>query len=181
MFKEINLRNHSSLHKLFYSLINGGPIGGKAQKSKYKIDCRYNKKVLINKVKRIASCKEKIILRNLDANQLIKEEIPKFSPKDTFIFFDPPYYAQGKNLYLSFVDKDKHEKLAKNIIGLKNYKWITTYDIEDKILNLYKNRVKSYTYYLNYSANRKRKAKEYIFVNNNTKVDSFDKIELRRL
>lgn len=162
-------------------IINGGPIGGKEQTGNYKLNCRYNKKVLINKIAKIASYKNRIVLTNLDANQFIVEEIPKYPKNNTFIFFDPPYYSQGKNLYLSFVDKDKHGKLAQNIINLKKYNWITTYDIEEEILKLYQGKVKSYTYSLNYSVNKKRKAKEFIFANNNTKIKSFDRVKLEEI
>lgn len=161
-------------------IINGGPIGGKKQSGKYKIDCRFNKKALIKKIKEINQYKDRICLTHLDANKFIKEEIPKYNPKSTFIFFDPPYYAQGKNLYLSFVNKDEHKRLAQNILSLSNYKWITTYDIEEEILKLYHPYVKTYTYRLNYSANKKRKAKEYIFINNNTKAESFERVKLTR-
>ena len=162
-------------------IINGGPIGGQRQEGKYKIDCRYNKDNLIKKIKLINQYKEKIRLTHLDANELIKKGIPNYSPDSTFIFFDPPYYVQGKNLYLSFVDQSEHKELAKNILSLKKYKWITTYDIEDEIFKLYKPYVKAYTYTLNYSANRKRKAKEFMFVNNNTLADSFERVELNKI
>ena len=140
-----------------------------------------NQIVDLIKIKKIASHKDRITLKNLDANKFIVQEIPKYSKKDTFIFFDPPYYTQGKNLYLSFVNKDEHKKLAQNILNLSDYKWITTYDIEEEILKLYHPYVKTYTYRLNYSANKKRKAKEYIFINNNTKAESFEKVKLDRV
>ncbi|GFI20573.1 MULTISPECIES: DNA adenine methylase [Lactobacillus] len=159
-------------------IINGGPIGGKKQNGKYKIDCRFNKEKLIKKIKIISSLKDNIILTNLDANDFIKKEVPKYNYKNTFIFFDPPYYVQGKNLYLSFVTKNEHQKLATNILSLRKYKWIVTYDIEPRILELYRPYVKSYEYKLNYSANKKRKAREYIFVNNNTIAETFGNFEL---
>lgn len=162
-------------------IINGGPIGGKNQNSKYKIDCRFNKTKLIEKIKKIASYNSRIELTNLDANHFILHEIPKYDEKSTFIFFDPPYYKQGKNLYLSFVHADEHERLANNIIDLKDYKWITTYDVEEKILELYKPYVQSFTYRLRYSANKKKSAKEYIFASKNTKLDSFEKVTLTKI
>lgn len=159
-------------------IINGGPIGGQNQLGKYKINCRFNKKRIKNKIKNIASYKNRIILNNFDANIFIQNEINNYSPKDTFIFFDPPYYAQGKNLYLSFVNKNEHKQLAKNILSLKEYKWITTYDIEKEILKLYQPYVRSFIYQLNYSVNKKRKAKEFMFVSNVTKINSYDKVKL---
>lgn len=162
-------------------IINGGPIGGKEQTGKYKLDCRFNKKKLIEKVEKISKYRDRIILNNLDANKFIKQEVPKYNSNSTFIFFDPPYYSQGKNLYLSFLDKDAHKELAKNILSLIDYKWIVTYDMETKILDLYEPFVKSYMYSLNYSARKKRKAKEFIFINNNTRAYSFDKVKLEKI
>lgn len=183
--KEISLDNAFATFFLnrtnVSGIINGGPIGGKKQTGKYKINCRFNKERLIKKIQVIASYKERISLTNMDANDFILNQIPEYNSKNTFIFFDPPYYTQGKNLYLSFVDKNKHQRLSENIIGLKKYKWIITYDIEPEILKLYEPYIKAYTYHLNYSANKKRRAKEYMFINNNTKADSFEKVELEEI
>ncbi|RHW49693.1 DNA adenine methylase [Bombilactobacillus bombi] len=162
-------------------IINGGPIGGMNQSGKFKIDCRFKKDVLINKTLNICKYKDSIILSNLDANVFINKELTQYKSEDTFIFYDPPYYKQGKNLYMSFVNKEEHAKLSKNIISKYNYNWITTYDIEPEIYKLYSKNSQAYEYSLNYSANRKRKAKEYLFANLNTKIESFDKVELKRL
>lgn len=190
-FREEYKNNYYSIDNAFASfflnrtnvsgIINGGPIGGKNQNGKYKIDCRFNKAGLIQKIKEISQYKERIRLMHLDANVFIKTEIPKYISDSTFIFFDPPYYKQGRNLYLSFVNTKEHKQLAQNILSLNKYKWITTYDIEDEILKLYRPYVDAYTYSLNYSANKKRKAKEFMFVNNETKVDSFGKVKLLRI
>ena len=156
-----------------------GPIGGLSQQGDYPIDCRFNKVRLISQIQKIAEYKDHIMIYNMEALDFIEDIILK--KRKSFVFFDPPYYTQGKNLYLSFVNKDEHKKLAQNILNLSDYKWITTYDIEEEILKLYHPYVKTYTYRLNYSANKKRKAKEYIFINNNTKAESFEKVKLDRV
>jgi len=48
-------------------VIDGGVIGGETQKGKYKINCRFNKKDLIKRIKLIASHKKNIHLYNWDA------------------------------------------------------------------------------------------------------------------
>lgn len=159
-------------------IIKGGPIGGKNQTGKYKIDARFNKQSLIEKIERISQYRDKIILMNEDANQLTKIIKSKFDPKNTFIFFDPPYYTQGKNLYMSFIDPSEHQKLFNNIKNLNDFKWIVTYDTASEINDIYKSINNSFTYTLNYTANRRRKANEYLFANDNTIVDSFGKVEL---
>lgn len=159
-------------------IIKGGPIGGKNQTGKYKIDARFNKKSLIDKIELISKYRDNIILMNEDANNLARIIKKEFIPADTFIFFDPPYYAQGKNLYMSFIDSSEHQKLFDNIQTLNEYKWIVTYDTAPEINDIYKSVNNSFTYTLNYTANSRRKANEYLFANDNTIVDSFGKVEL---
>lgn len=151
-------------------IISGGPIGGKSQSGKYKLDSRFNKKTLITKIKNIAEQRDHIILHNLDANELINVIKKSFDADNTFIFFDPPYFVQGKNLYMSFFDDKQHEVLAKNILSLEKYHWITTYDHAPQISELYSSASKRYEYSLNYSANKRGKAFEYLFASPITKL-----------
>lgn len=159
-------------------VINGGPIGGKSQSGKYKLDSRFNKKTLISKIKNIAEKRDHIFLYNLDANDLIENIKKDFDPKNTFIFFDPPYYVQGKNLYMSFFDNKQHDVLAKNILAMKDYYWITTYDHAPQISELYNSASKRYEYSLNYSANKRGKALEYLFASPITKLPHLEKMNM---
>lgn len=164
-------------------VINGGPIGGRKQNGKYQIDARFNKKTLIRKITAIANRKSDIDLYNLDANDLINEiqKKNKYQPDDTFIFFDPPYYAQGKNLYMSFFNMEQHSMLAKNILSLDDYFWITTYDHEPEIFNLYKESSKSYEYSITYSANQRGIFSEYMFTNHKSDLYFPDKMKVNKL
>ncbi|EFM11018.1 D12 class N6 adenine-specific DNA methyltransferase [Paenibacillus curdlanolyticus YK9] len=157
-------------------IITGGPIGGHDQSGKYKLDCRFNKAALIKKVSDISKMRHAISVYNYDAvvliNNVIKE---KMDIQNTFIFFDPPYYKQGKNLYTNFFTHEDHKNLANEIIGLHDYHWITTYDFEEEIAELYKS-CPGKTYFLQYSARKSRKEKEYLFYNNKTNIEPFDKV-----
>lgn len=157
-------------------IITGGPIGGYDQSGEYKIDCRFNKRNLIKKISDISKHKEAISLFNLNAVDFIEDVIKeKMDKSKTFIFFDPPYYKQGKNLYTNFFDHNDHQELAKSILDLCDHHWITTYDCEDEILKLY-NGCPTKLYSLQYSARKSRKEKEYLFHNKKTIVESFDKV-----
>lgn len=141
-------------------IINGGPIGGYHQTSNTKLYDRLNTDTIIKKIKFISLNKNRIRLTNLDAIDLIKE-IEKSTDKDnSFTFFDPPYYCQGKNLYFSSLDNYGHEKLAKSIIELSDYKWILTYDNAESIMNFYDSIQQKYLYSLNYTANNKNRGKK---------------------
>ncbi|WP_181350521.1 DNA adenine methylase [Thalassobacillus sp. CUG 92003] len=156
-------------------IITGGPIGGKKQQSKNKIDCRFTKKNLIKKVLKIASYKESINLSNRDAEDFIQNDILGMNTSNTFIFFDPPYYTQGKNLYTNYYLHDDHVSLGKKIRNLNKFKWITTYDNARPIREIYSDySIRQYS--LNYSANEVRKATELLIHSNNVLLPKSDNI-----
>lgn len=159
-------------------IINGGPIGGKKQLGKYKIDCRFNKNTSIKKVLDIAERRDSITLFRKDANNLVDIIKDQYKPENTFIFFDPPYFAQGQNLYMSFINDDKHLQMKNSIDKLNNYYWILTYDAAPQIADIYQDNKNRFEYTLNYSANKKKKATEFLFTSPITKVQSHDKVEL---
>lgn len=156
-------------------IISGGPIGGYAQNSDYLLDCRFNKKDLIKKIRNINRERERIALHNLEANDLIQNILLQINPENLFVFFDPPYYKQGKNLYTNFFDHDNHFELKNCIELMDDYKWITTYDYETNIKEIYRD-YPTLEYNIRYSANRVRKEKEYLFHSPATSVESYDKV-----
>ncbi|GFZ87005.1 DNA methyltransferase [Paenibacillus marchantiophytorum] len=156
-------------------IIKGGPIS-RDDEGDYSLDCRFNKVDLINKVRRISALRERISLYNHDAVYFINNILPMHPPEQLFVFFDPPYYKQGKNLYTNFYNHEDHEELSHAIKDIIDSKWITTYDYNENIAEMY-NDVPTKIYQLQYSANRKRKEKEFLFHNPNTIVASFDKVQ----
>lgn len=163
-------------------IINGGPIGGYKQNGKYLLDCRFNKKKIIEKIIKIADQKHRITLYQKDALKLIDIVKEQHTPENTFCFFDPPYYKQGKNLYTNFYKHNDHLKLAKKISELKEYYWITTYDKAPQIHEIYNSYSNhQFEYELLYSAQNKRKATEFIFASKKTKLVSHDKVCLSHL
>lgn len=144
-------------------VIKGGIIGGKEQNGNYKLDARFNKKSLIDKIKKIADYKEQIVLLNYDAKELLKaQNLRKFYK--TFINIDPPYVKKGAQLYKNAFTKDDHKELCE-LVKNCNRKWIVTYDICPLVAELYKNYRSSYLD-ITYSVKNSKKAKEYIFFSN---------------
>lgn len=68
-------------------IIKGGPIGGKSQEGKYKINCRFNKPVLISKIKEIGKYKTRIKLFNYDVNDFIKHVVMRQKNEKKFYIF----------------------------------------------------------------------------------------------
>lgn len=115
-------------------VLNGGVIGGLAQEGKYKIDARFNRADLINKIRSIADKKEHIHLYNWNAVDFILNILPNYG--DCFVYFDPPYINKGPCLYKNSFSLEDHRDLSE-VISICPNKWITTYDKCEFIEELY--------------------------------------------
>lgn len=116
-------------------VIKGGVIGGKNQNGKYKIDARFNKIKLIEKIKLIASKRDAIHFTNLDALDFLRtlENV-----ESVFIYLDPPYFKKGSELYLNFYKEKDHKELF-DFLFLFDKDFILSYDNNDFIKNIYQN------------------------------------------
>lgn len=154
-------------------IIKGGPISQNETSGAYPLNCRFKKQNLIFAIRRLAQLKDKIELYNCDAIEFLNI-IKTQNDANSFIFFDPPYYHNGKNLYVNFYTNDDHIKLSVSIVNiLKEYKWLITYDDCVEIRSIYKyiktnvyKDIKTRIYSLSYTAGKARKASELIYYNN---------------
>lgn len=138
-------------------ILNGGVIGGKSQSGNYKIDARYNKADLIDRIESIADYADRIELTSMDAVELLKRYKRTPAPK-TLCYLDPPYYVKGRDLYLNYYTDDDHRAIADAIRHYKG-KWMISYDAVPFISNLYQP-YRQKEYCLSYSAGPTAKGKE---------------------
>ncbi len=143
--------------------LNGGVIGGKDQNGKYKIDARYNKQGLIQRIEDIALFADRISLCSMDGIQLVAEIVEDES--DNLVYLDPPYFNKGQHLYRNYYREADHQELAE---ALREFSlpWITTYDDVSSIRELY-SWSPSLDIALSYSAfNGRRQGNEVLFFGN---------------
>lgn len=138
-------------------IIGGGPIGGYNQTGNWKIDARFNREDLIDRIQRINSVKNHIKVYNQDIRKFIKTYLPRY--KNTFIYFDPPYLKKAEDLYMNYFDIDCHMEIADLIKKEVDSPWIMTYDDEPEIIDIYKDRLIR-RFSLTYSVAKKRTASE---------------------
>ena len=158
-------------------ILNGGVIGGKAQTGKYKIDARYNKKDLIERIEIIAAQRSKIELTGMDAVALIKR-YKRTPAAKTLCYLDPPYYVKGKDLYLNYYNENDHRKIAEAIMQYKG-KWIISYDAVEFIKKLYEG-YKQTEYYLSYSAGNPSKGRELMVFSDGLILPEIEVVRLKR-
>lgn len=121
--------NRTTFSGIHYS----GPIGGKEQKSKYTVDCRYNFKKLKTK---LLSCNK--LLRG--RTQIDNCDIYNYyilNNTNCPIYLDPPYYMKGDSLYMVKMSAEEHKNLS--ILLNKRINWVLSYDDCTEIKKLYLN------------------------------------------
>ncbi len=142
-------------------ILKAGIIGGKSQSGPWKMNARYNKIELIERIERIALQKNRIEVTNMDAVNCL-QEIQKRQLVKVFSYLDPPYYHKGPELYLNFFSHEDHVRISQFIKKMKLSHWLISYDNCDEISKLY-SFLPSTSYELNYSAGKTRnKGKEIL-------------------
>lgn len=141
-------------------IIKGGVIGGQEQAKDWKMDARFKREELVTRIQRIAARKKDIKLYNKDVKSFIKNYVPLYE-ENALIYFDPPYFKKGQQLYMNFFNYKDHVRIEQEIREHVNCDWIITYDYEPQIEEIYHN-YNLRLYDLNYSVSTKRKANELI-------------------
>lgn len=137
-------------------VLNGGIIGGVNQTGNYKIDARFNRTALAERIRVLSLYARKIEVLSRDGVDVLAEYAT--CPK-TFIYADPPYFEKAGSLYLNAFRPHDHQKLADTLNRLAGTNWLLTYDNVPDVERLYAERRRS-LYTIGYSAYRVTKAKE---------------------
>lgn len=157
-------------------ILKAGPIGGYDQTGNYKIDARFNKEALCERVKRIGLYSDQIHVTKQEAWKFLKKNFVKY-PDNSYFYIDPPYYIKGQKLYEKFFIREDHERLAALLGAYEDKNWLLSYDDVDEINEIYRDKGR-YRIGLNYSVAGARKASEIIIAACDTLVP---KAELSKL
>lgn len=85
------------------------------------------------------------------------------SQNDNVIFyFDPPYYLKASSLYMNHYKEDSHKLVSEKIKGIKNFKWLVSYDNVPQIKELYSDCCKK-EYSFKHTAYSSREGQEILF------------------
>ena len=117
-------------------ILTANPIGGIKQTGTYKIDARFNKQRLLEKIKKIAEKSHLIDVRNTSCERLLAGFKRRKDTSNILVYLDPPYFQKGPSLYLNHYNAEDHEKLARLILSCK-FNWILSYDCHEEIRQLY--------------------------------------------
>jgi len=104
------------------------PIGGYEQTGPWKIDARFDKARLANRIEALSSYATRVTVRQTDGIVLIEQYL---DDPAAIIYADPPYLGKGDGLYLDTLGWDDHLRLA----GLLKTggRWLITYDADRRV------------------------------------------------
>jgi DNA adenine methylase len=144
----------------FSGILHGraGPIGGRKQASKYKIDCRFNKEALAERLRFVGDLYRSNRLADVwwsdwrDTLDNVAEWYPQLIPNRVIAYLDPPYWSKSPQLYRKsfhpaggyaelnpvrpvspleghdWLDDIAHYKLAEYLRHEAQVRWVLSYD-----------------------------------------------------
>jgi DNA adenine methylase len=143
-------------------ILKAGVIGGKDQSGGYKLDARFMREEICKRIERIGQYSDEITVYEEDALGLLSR-CHQFLQTKSLVYLDPPYYVKGAGLYRNAYTHDDHVKIAK-LLASKRFRrpWVVSYDNAKEICDMYAY-ARSFTYGLNYTAQRRYKGSEVMF------------------
>ncbi len=119
-------------------LSGAGPIGGYKQAGQWRLDARFNREILTEKVLQIGRLQEQIHVTGMDAIRFLSEKLPYGrNRKNVLVYLDPPYVKKGQRLYLNAYEKKDHILLSKYLLRQQVLPWIMSYDDSELVRTLY--------------------------------------------
>lgn len=163
IYRSANVRDPLRLGFAFFYLnrtnrsgvLTGGVIGGLSQTGTYKIDARFNRETLRERVAALGDLADQITVRDDDGRSVILDYA---NDPRSFLYIDPPYVRAGSQLYLNAFGARDHSDLA-SVVSSAGGNWLMTYDESPLIEELYADFFLC-RYELNYSARHPGRAHE---------------------
>lgn len=145
-------------------VVGAGPIGGYDQSGNWKIDARFNREALSERVRWLGSVRSAITLTSEDALTFLTRSATRLPIDRTLFFVDPPYVTAGGRLYLNAMDNGKHIALSDMLQDGSLPHWVLTYDDHPLIRQIYADQ-EIEDLAVTYSLQSKRKEREVIITN----------------
>lgn len=152
-------------------IITARPIGGLTQNGHWKIDARFNRDDLAQRVEFIGEYGPRIHVTQLDARDFIARLEREHPAALTYI--DPPYLSQGEDLYYDSLASDDHATLAKQLRE-SPLRWLLTYDVDIRITRELYPKFRCAEFQIAHTAQKQHVGSEYAIFGRKTAVPDLE-------
>jgi DNA adenine methylase len=128
----------------FSGILHGraGPIGGRSQSSRYKIDCRYGVEGLERRIRAVGDLADSGRLLDVwhcDWRDSLARaaRFSGLTPDEIVVYLDPPYVEKAPKLYEWSFESNEHQALSEALAAIDGFRWILSYDDSPVIRALY--------------------------------------------
>lgn len=147
----------------YSGIIGAKPIGGMSQSSDYKIDCRFTKSTVIDRMVEASQVMDKMTVVRGDVVSYLRRNSRRLSQNNSVVYVDPPYVLQGKKLYRYHFRARDHMRLAE-FLNAAPFPWLVSYDNVPFVVELFRGQ-KVRPIWLKYTVRQARRADELLITN----------------
>lgn len=144
-------------------LLGSGPIGGYNQNGNWKINARYYKDSLAERIRKIGERSASIEVSRMDGLEFCKSLHSRGVLNHTFLFIDPPYVKAGSRLYHDGMTTAKHKSLSAWLLKNNAPHWLLTYDDHPIVRENY-SELQDFRLDVRYSLARRRTESELLYM-----------------
>lgn len=143
-----------------------GPVGGYHQSGALRLDARFNKNTVIERIQLVRQLADRISVTNIDALDYIQTNLRQYD----LTYLDPPYYVRGQRLYKNFYGHDDHEQISQSVRAISGH-WVVSYDDVAPIRLLY-HWASPLPLTLRYTAGNSATGREVVYVSPSLRVSA---------
>ncbi|WP_394524910.1 DNA adenine methylase [Paenarthrobacter nicotinovorans] len=139
-------------------ILEARPIGGLDQTGTWKIDARFNKTALAERVRFLGQYSDAVTIHQKDALAFLNDLEPLGN--DTFVYVDPPYIEEGERLYLHAFGAS-HGSLSAHLAAT-SLPWVLTYDVHKDIRQTLYSELRCAIFEISHTAQKQHVGSEYM-------------------
>lgn len=154
-------------------ILKARPIGGLVQDGRWRIDARFNREELVQRIELISKYNSRITVSNLDGIALLRGMLPLADT--TFVYVDPPYIDKGKDLYLNAMHWNDHMELSV-LLAESNARWMATYNCDERLLEDLYPMCRCVRFSINHSAQTQHVGSEFAFFSSQLAINDLSNL-----
>lgn len=152
-------------------ILTARPIGGMNQQGTWKIDARFNRTDLADRIRFLGQYRRRVHVSEQDGQAFVRDLEPL--GQEAFVYVDPPYLVQGEDLYLDSLGYEDHSELAE-ALRASQLPWMLTYDVSETITRDLYAGMRAAEFSIAHTAQTQHVGAEYVIFSDRLSVTDLD-------